>query len=96
MLDLGWPLALALIACSAWQPIRRLEGVRDEGWQALALPTSFALVGLLLLVYDHFVRINTLAAVLASATIAAVIVRAVLARSASASSRWLASRRRRL
>ena len=77
-LDVGWPLGLVLIACSAWQPIRRLEGVRDEGWQTLTLPTFFALVGLSLLVYDHFVRINTLAAVLASATIAAVIVRAVL------------------
>ena len=29
-LDVGWPLGLALIACAAWQPIRRLEGVRDE------------------------------------------------------------------
>jgi len=77
-LDVGWPLGLVLIACSAWQPIRRLEGVRDEGWQTLTLPTFFALVGLSLLVYDHFVRINTLAMVLASATIAAVIVRAVL------------------
>ena len=77
-LDVGWPLGLVLIACSAWQPIRRLEGVRDEGWQTLTLPTFFALVGLSLLVYDHFVRINTLAMVLASATVAAVIVRAVL------------------
>jgi diguanylate cyclase (GGDEF)-like protein len=77
-LDVGWPLGLALIACSAWQPIRKLEGVRDEGWQALTLPTCFALVALSLLVYDHFVRINTLALALASATIAAVIVRAVL------------------
>jgi two-component system cell cycle response regulator len=79
IIDAGWPLALVLIACSAWQPIRKLEGVRAEGWQSLALPTFFAAVGLLLLVYDHFVRINTLAMVLASATIAAVIVRAVLA-----------------
>ena len=77
-LDVGWPLGLALIACAAWQPIRRLEGVRDEGWQTLTLPTFFALVGLSLLVYDHFVQINTLAMALASATITVVIVRAVL------------------
>jgi two-component system, cell cycle response regulator len=77
-LDVGWPLGLVLIACAAWQPIRKLEGVRDEGWQTLTLPTFFALVALSLLVYDHFVRINTLAVALASATIAAVIVRAVL------------------
>jgi diguanylate cyclase (GGDEF)-like protein len=77
-LDVGWPLAVVLIACSAWQPIRRLEGVRDEDWQALTLPTVFASIALSLLIYDHFVRINTFALVLASATIAAIIVRAVL------------------
>ena len=77
-LDVGWPLALVLIACSAWQPTRKLEDVRTESWQALTLPTFFALVGLALLVYDHFVRINVVALVLASATVAAVILRAVL------------------
>ena len=76
-LDVGWPAALVLIACSAWQPIRKLEGVRDDSW-ALAVPTVLAGAGLMVLVYDHFVRINTLAVVLSAATIAAVIVRAVL------------------
>ena len=77
-LDVGWPAALVLIACSAWQPIRKLEGVRDESWTVLTLPTVFGAVGLTVLVYDHFVRINTLALALAAATVAAVIVRAVL------------------
>jgi two-component system, cell cycle response regulator len=77
-LDVAWPAALVLIACSAWQPTTKLRRVRTESWQALTLPTSFAAVGLALLVYDHFVRINVIAFVLASATIAAVIVRAVL------------------
>jgi diguanylate cyclase (GGDEF)-like protein len=77
-LDVGWPAALVLIACSAWQPIRKLEGVRDESWQALTLPTIFASIGLSLLVYDHFVEINTVALALSTATVAAVIVRAVL------------------
>jgi two-component system cell cycle response regulator len=77
-LDVGWPAALVLIACSAWQPFRKLEGVRAESWQALTLPTIFASIALTLLVYDHFVRINTVAIALATATLAAVIVRAVL------------------
>ncbi len=77
-LDVGWPAALVLIACSAWQPIRKLEGVRDESWAALTVPTVFAGAGLIVLVYDHFIRINTVAVVLSAATIAAVIVRAVL------------------
>jgi diguanylate cyclase (GGDEF)-like protein len=78
MLDVGWPAALVLIAWSAWQPTTRLEGVRTESWQALTLPTFFAAVGLALLVYDHFARINDVAVVLAAATLTAVIVRTVL------------------
>ena len=77
-LDVGWPAALALIACSAWQPPRKLEGVRTESWQALTLPTFFAAIGLGLLVYDHFDRINGVALLLAAATIAAVIGHGVL------------------
>jgi two-component system, cell cycle response regulator len=77
-LDVGWPAALVLIACSAWQPPTKLEGVRTESWQALTLPTFFAAVGLGVLVFDHFGRINGVAFVLATATIAAVIVHAVL------------------
>jgi diguanylate cyclase (GGDEF)-like protein len=77
-LDVGWPAALVLIACSAWQPVRKLEGVRDESWAVLTVPTVFGAVGLTVLVYDHFVRINTIALALATATLATVIVRAVL------------------
>ena len=79
LLDVGWPAALVLIACSAWQPRVKLEGVRTESWQALTLPTFFAAIGLGLLVYDHFDRVNGVAFLLATATIAAVIVRTVLA-----------------
>ena len=78
LLDVGWPAALVLIACSAWQPRVSLEGVRTESWQALTLPTFFAAISLGLLVYDHFEPINGVAFLLATATIAAVIVRAVL------------------
>ena len=78
MVDVGWPAALVLIACAAWQPASKLRHVRSESWQALAIPTFFAVLALSLLVYDHFYRIDTLALVLASATMAAVIVRAVL------------------
>ena len=79
VLDVGWAAALVLIACSAWQPARELEGVRTESWQALTLPTFFAGIGLGLLVYDHFDPINGVALVLAVSTVAAVIVHGVLA-----------------
>ena len=78
MLDVGWPAGLVLIACAAWQPMTKLEGMRVGSWQALALPTFFALVGLSLLVYDHFEHVNLVAFILASAAIVMVIVRAVL------------------
>jgi two-component system cell cycle response regulator len=78
-LDVGWPAAVVLIACAAWQPVTRLRDVRTESWKTLTLPTFFALVSLTLLVYDHFVRINVVALALASAAIGLVIVRAVLA-----------------
>jgi two-component system, cell cycle response regulator len=78
-LDVGWPAAVVLIACAAWQPVTRLHDVRTESWKTLTLPTFFAVVSLTLLVYDHFVRINVVALALASAAIGLVIVRAVLA-----------------
>jgi two-component system, cell cycle response regulator len=78
LVDVGWALATVLLACAAWQPMRRIEEARNEGWQALTLPTAFAFVGLALLVYDHFRQLSPLALALAAASIAAVIVRAVL------------------
>ena len=78
VLDVAWPAAIVLIACAAWQPVTRLQEVRTDSWKTLTLPTFFALVSLTLLVYDHFVRINVVAIVLASAAIGMVIVRAVL------------------
>jgi two-component system cell cycle response regulator len=78
VMDVGWPTALALIACSAWQPMTRLDHIRDSSWQALTLPTFFAVTSLSLLVYDHFNRINSVALVLSTAAIGAVIVRMVL------------------
>jgi two-component system cell cycle response regulator len=78
LVDVGWVLGMVLLACAAWQPQRRIEEARNEGWQALTLPTAFAFVGLALLVYDHFRPLSPLALALSTAAVAAVIVRAVL------------------
>jgi two-component system cell cycle response regulator len=77
LVDVGWVLATVLLACAAWQPVRKIEEARNEGWQVLTLPTVFAFVGLGLLVYDHFRPLSPLALALASASVAAVILRAV-------------------
>ena len=78
LVDVGWVLASVLLACAAWSPVRRIAEVRDEGWPTLTLPTIFASLGLGLLVYDHFRGLDTLALLLAAASLAAVIGRAVL------------------
>jgi diguanylate cyclase (GGDEF)-like protein len=56
----------------------KLKDSTAETWQALTLPTIFALLALLLLVYDHFEGVNALAFALATVVIGAVIVRTVL------------------
>jgi two-component system, cell cycle response regulator len=76
--DIGWVAAAVFLACAAWSPVRKIADVRSESWQVLALPTIFAAVGLGLLVYDHFDRLNAVALALSSASLAGVIVRAVL------------------
>jgi len=74
-LDILWPVSLLLIASSAWMPDRTREGLAVEGRPLLAVPAVGALVATGVLVYDHFLRVNVLAIVLASATLVLVIVR---------------------
>ena len=81
MLDLGWPLALVLIGFAAWQPAGSRRPVRTES--SITLPTVLVSVCVALLVYDHFVRVETLGVVLAAATLAAAVCRLVLTYRAS-------------
>ena len=77
LLDLGWLVALLLLAVAAWAPEARLR-TRIEGWQLLAAPTLFGLAGLGVLVYDHWIRIHALALALSAACIGALILRLIL------------------
>ena len=74
-IDILWPAALLLIAASAWVNDRTRAGLHVEGRPLLAVPTVCALIATGILVYDHFVRLNILAIVLATATLALVVVR---------------------
>lgn len=76
VLDLGWPAALALIGFAAWQP----AGARGQthGEHSIALPAVLVSLCVALLFYDHFIRMDTLAVVLAAATVVAVVWRLVL------------------
>ena len=73
--DILWPLAMLLIASSAWLPDRTREGLEVEGRPLLAVPAVCAVVATGILVYDHFTRVNLLAIILASLTLAMVIAR---------------------
>jgi two-component system cell cycle response regulator len=78
ILDVGWPLGLFLFALGAWQPRRAVVHRRLEGFRVVVVPVGFGLLGLGLLVYDHFERLNVTALIFSTLSIAAVIGRMAL------------------
>jgi diguanylate cyclase (GGDEF)-like protein len=74
ILDVLWPASMLLLAAAAWQAPGRAT-VELEGRPLLATPLVCGLIGLGILIYDHFRPVNLVAASLAGATIIAVIVR---------------------
>ena len=78
LLDATWPLALLLIGCAAWAPARR-HVAPPHGRSGVITPIGLGLVGLGVLIVDHFQRTNLLALTLAGASIVAVAVRLILA-----------------
>ena len=77
-LDIGWPLGIALIASAAWMPFRRNpEPAEDQPGVAVAV--GFGMLGLGVLIVDHFRSTNLLALVLASGCVVSVGVGLVFA-----------------
>jgi signal transduction histidine kinase/CheY-like chemotaxis protein/HPt (histidine-containing phosphotransfer) domain-containing protein len=78
LLDIVWPLALVLVACAAWAPdrSRRVAGRAGAG---IVAPVALSLLGLAVLIVDHFHRTNLLAVLLAAGCVLAVAVRLLLA-----------------
>jgi two-component system cell cycle response regulator len=74
-IDAFWPAALLLVAAAAWATDRSGAALAVEGRPLLVVPATCALVGIGVLVYDHFHRLNLLALVLSTATLLAVVVR---------------------
>src|SRR6185437_13448511 len=65
--EAGWPAATLLLAWAAWMPPRHVRPRPLEGRRTL--------LGLTLLISDHFSRLNLLAVALAWASLLAVIGR---------------------
>jgi signal transduction histidine kinase len=74
IIDAGWLLAAVLMSFAAWAPIGK-GTVMQRGSLILAGSGFFGLVGLAILIWDHFHRVNTLALALSSAVVLAVIAR---------------------
>jgi signal transduction histidine kinase/ActR/RegA family two-component response regulator len=71
LLDIGWPLGLVLVSFAAWTPFRRNpERVREPS--GVATPVAFGMLGLGVLVVDHFRPTNLLAMALAVGCIVSV------------------------
>jgi two-component system, cell cycle response regulator len=77
-IDIFWPTAMLFIATAAWSGDRSSAELRVDGRPLLVVPSVCAIVGIGVLVYDHFERLNLLAIVLSTATLLAVVVRLAL------------------
>ena len=75
VVDIGWPLAALMIGVGAWRPAQVVHAAPPQGLRTIALPITLALVCLVMLVYDHFERVNVLALALACAGMLALLTR---------------------
>ncbi|MEA2229610.1 MAG: hypothetical protein QOF04_3240, partial [Solirubrobacteraceae bacterium] len=73
--EAGWPAATLLLAWAAWMPPRHVRPRPLVGKRMLVVPLAFALLGLVLLISDHFHHLNLLAVGLAWASVVAVFGR---------------------
>jgi hypothetical protein len=73
--EAGWPAATLLLAWAAWMRPHDVRPRPLDGRRNLIVPIAFALLGLTLLISDHFARLNLLAVALAWASVLAVIGR---------------------
>jgi PAS domain S-box-containing protein len=77
-LDAMWPAAMLLIAMSAWAAPTPRQPIRSDGWAAHAIGVCFTIVGLVVLVLDHYHPVGQGALWLATAALAIRLVRTVL------------------
>jgi diguanylate cyclase (GGDEF)-like protein len=72
-----WPLAMLLLAASAWLPARRAPAIGSNR-RALLFPSAFGAIAVAVLVYGQTVRLNPIAIALAVLSLLAIMVRMAL------------------
>ena len=76
ILEGAWPLAMLVFVLAAWAPLeKQARQVDDENWWSIAVPCALALVALVILVIDHFWRVNTPTLILVTASVVIVLAR---------------------
>ena len=75
LVDVGWVVAALLVALAALSPPAPTSPPRLTGARTIVVPTTAALTAVVMETYDHFSRLPTVAALLASATLLAVAAR---------------------
>ncbi len=76
LLDLTFPTTMSLFALAAWQKPVVTRSRQLQGATALAIAAGFALIGLILIAFDHVRGINDVAFALAMLTLVAAFARA--------------------
>ncbi|MDQ3092273.1 MAG: PAS domain S-box protein, partial [Actinomycetota bacterium] len=76
LLDLTFPTTMSLVALAAWQKPVVTRSRQLQGMTALAIAAGFALIGLILIAFDHVRGINDVAFALAMLTLIAAFARA--------------------
>ena len=79
MFDGGWTACLVLFSAASWQPARRVVAVEERGAMRFTmLPLAFASLGLTILVLAALDSLNTIAVLLAAASLLTVFARLIL------------------
>ncbi len=73
--EAGWPVATLILGWAAWMRPQHVRPRPLDGRRNLVVPIGFALLALVLLISDHFARLNLLAVALAWMSVLAVIGR---------------------
>src|ERR671914_1421642 len=78
LLETLWPASALLVGLAAWQPAKQAPAPAHHNLRVVLVPLASGLVGIGLLTYDHFDRLNKGTLLLGSAALLFVMVRTAL------------------